>query len=79
MQPTGVNIVGDVDIVPVPVVTYLATGNPAPVMRTVRRPADPLEHEAVIILPPAVTDPVRVVVNAANLCGPSKIEIVLTP
>ena len=79
VQPTGANVAGDVDIRPIPLVVDAATGNPALNIRTLRRPADPLEHEIVIVLPLAVTKPVKVKIEASNLCGPSEIEILMTP
>ena len=75
VQPAGAEISGDVDITKVPVVTYVSSGAPAPAMRTLRRPSDPLQHEALIVLPTTVTGAVGIVVEASNLCGPSRIEI----
>ena len=75
VQPGGVTIEGEIDITLVPRVTYKATGAPAPAIRTLRRGNNPIEHEALIVLPISVTETVTVVVQASNLCGPSMIEI----
>ena len=79
VQPFGAKIADNVNIKPIPTIVDAKTRGPVPAIRTLRRPTNRLEHEIVVVLAPTVTSPVIVTVEAANLCGPSEIEILMTP